>query len=151
VDVYQGVIDPASPKVESYEKMDILIYIEDGKISLTNIRGQFGSYRFDKSPLFSKSLYGMGIPGYKIDTRDLGGFECLTSIYYIKESDSYRIVFGYNNLTLYFYCNLTDERPWDNEYDLVKDAQSWPDDPDYTNQEVLESIRRMIEGIKKSL
>lgn len=54
----------------------------------------------------------------------------------------------YSNLRIFLYANPTNERPWDDQTDLmlVKDAQSWPNDPDYTDEEVIEYFKKLMNG-----
>jgi len=138
VDVYQGEDTEEgfyATKRESYN-VNVLFYIEDSKVSTMNMRGQFKSFRFENALKYYSNL-AENVPGYETNCKDLGGFRCTFTIFCLKKANSYRIRIDYSNLRMYFYCNLTNERPWDGEQDLVKEAQSWRDDPDYTDEEII--------------
>jgi hypothetical protein len=148
-DIYQGQDTEEgffANKRNSYN-VDVLVYIEDGKMTNKNMRGQLKSMRFQKEPKYFSNL-AEGVPGYEIESKDFGGFNCVISIFYLQESNSYRIRMDYSNLRIFLYANPTNERPWDDQTDLmlVKDAQSWPDNPDYTDEEVIAYFKKLMNG-----
>jgi hypothetical protein len=126
-------------------KVDALFYIESGIVTTAGMKDRLSRFRFLSDPVYLTELDGR-IPGYYALTIDHGFYPCIFNVFQWDDR-SYRIRIDYSNLRVYLYARITDERPEDRGIpDLVREAQSWRNNPDYTNQEIIEFYNKHIKG-----
>jgi hypothetical protein len=86
---------------------DILFYIYDGKLISTS-DNQSDVLYFIGSPKREKMSFGNV---WSIQCKDKGGFFCGLFIGYVSKTDTYYIYITYNNIELFYQCNLSKEKP----------------------------------------
>jgi len=148
VDVYYGVDTEEGFFTNRHDSAnaDILFYIEDGIIIAEGLKDQLKCFFMKSAPKYTSDLIS-GYGGYGLGCIDHGFFNCSVNIIYVPKTNTYGIRIDYSNMRFLFQCKKTNERPWDNKpKDLVADAQSWPNDPDYTNEEVISFFKKMMNG-----
>jgi hypothetical protein len=148
VDIYYGTDTERGFIANRHDSLnaDVLFYIEDKIIIADGLKDQLKVFFMKADPEYNSDLI-LGYGGYGLGCIDHGFFNCFVNIIYVPKTDTYGIRVDYSNMRFLFQCKLTDERPWDNKpIDLVADAQSWPNDPDYTNEEVISFFKNLMSG-----
>ena len=75
-----------------------------------------------------------------LNSKDFEGSRCAIFITYDTEKECYYISVVYSNVNFTFECQLTDERPWDNDpitvKDMIEEGKSYRGNPQYTDEEI---------------
>lgn len=148
VDVYYGVDTEEGFFTNRHDvfNTDALFFFKDGLLVSQGLKNQLKCFYVKDDPKYTPELirsYG----GYGLECLDHGFFKCYVNIIYVEKSDVYAVRIDYSNMRFFFECKITSDRPWDNDpIDLVADAQSWPNDPDYTDEEVIAFFKKHFSG-----
>lgn len=117
---------------------DVLFFIDNNKLS-ASVDKQFKKLYFISEPETDV------ITGHEvkiIQCLDNGGFYCFLTIGLDETSDTYFIVITYSDITFFYQCKITDERPWDSDpKDHIFEQQKYKKDPEYTEKEVDDFLR----------
>ena len=125
--------------------VDALFYIESGIVTTAGMKDQLSRFRFLADPVYQVELDNK-VSGYYALAIDHGFYPCIFNVFQWDDG-SYRIRIDYSNLRVYLYARITDERPADRGiHDLVREAQSWRNNPDYTEEEIIEFYQKHING-----
>lgn len=125
-------------KLQRIEESSVLFYFDKG-IMTSSKRDQTKLMRFETQERKTMNYKGGSLPILKAQAKDSGGFLCAFIAGWVEETDTYIIFLGYDDVQFFYECQLTDERPWDNDPPEFQPHE--PMERNYTDEEVDEFLR----------
>jgi len=170
LDIFYGYEDSDGIWHTSNKETEIgeaILYIANGQVQTTRLKDQLSSFQFypDLEYFNDYILSNKNIePGYGVTALDNSFSTCQFNIIYQPDQERYLIRIDYSNMRFMFFCEVTDERPSDSDWqthpltpkNLIEEGNKYETNPDYTEEELIEFFNHfgngklILEGIKAS-